>query len=69
MALNPLTILIWIRVGREAYKLIREMIVIEPRWKDIKKIRYIIEPEKGRIKIKPKKEKENYEVSQETSSY
>ena len=56
--LNPGVILVWIHIGREVYKLIREMIVIEPKWKDIRRIRYIIEPEKGRIKIKPKKEKE-----------
>lgn len=58
--MNPFAILVWLRVGREVYKLIREMIVIEPRWKDIRRIRYIVEPENGRIKIKPKKE-ENHE--------
>jgi len=56
--MDPLAILVWLRVGREVYKLIREMIVIEPKWKDIRRIRYIIEPEKGRIKIKPKKEED-----------
>jgi len=59
--MDPLAILIWLRVGREVYKLIKEMIVVEPKWKDIKRIRYIVEPEKGRIKIKPKKEEESNE--------
>ena len=56
--LNPSVILLWLHVGRQVVKLIQGLIVIEPKWKDIKHIRYIVEPETGRIKIKPKKEEE-----------
>ena len=56
--LNPSVILLWLHVGRQVYKLIQGLVKVEPKWKDIRKIRYIVEPEKGRIKIKPKKEEE-----------
>ena len=56
--MNPLVILSWLHVGRQVVKLIQGLIKVEPKWKDIRHIRYIVEPEKGRIKIKPKKEEE-----------